>query len=410
MAHDLHGLAMPWNGAFVSDPSRPAGAAVPWRDELALLLLSSTGEGIYGIDLEGRCVFINEAGARMIGLEPAQVLGRNMHQLTHHTREDGQAYPESECPILKAFREGRPCRIDTEVFWRQDGSRFFVEYSSHPILDQGVVRGAVVTFVDITERRRADDALRQAKDELEARVTERTQALATALQQVRELAAWSDAVREQERTRIAREVHDELGSLLVALKMDVNWMDKRLAEQGQRSPQAADDMRQRMRSKCQNMSRLIENAVDNVGRIITDLRPSILDHQGLWAAMEWQAQEFVQSAELTLDWQMSLDGADDPPERLAMAVFRIFQEMLSNVGRHACARHLRIRVQVCAGRLRLEVQDDGVGALPRAFEADQAYGVRGMRERAHHHGGHLTLTSAPGRGTTAVLELSLAPI
>jgi signal transduction histidine kinase len=145
-------------------------------------------------------------------------------------------------------------------------------------------------------------------------------------------------VREDERTRIAREVHDELGSLLVALKMDVNWLDKSLASSSAREAQAAQDMRERMRSKCQNMSRLIENAVDNVGRIITDLRPSILDHQGLWAALEWQAQEFVQSAELALDWHMDVQGAPELPEPAAMAVFRIFQEMLSNVGRHAQAR------------------------------------------------------------------------
>jgi signal transduction histidine kinase len=187
-----------------------------------------------------------------------------------------------------------------------------VEYSSHPILDGGQVRGAVITFVDITERKRAADALKEvngAKDELELRVAERTRELSAALGQLRELAAYSEGVREEERTRIAREVHDELGSLLVALKMDVNWLDKRLGEQQSREPEAAQDMRDRMRSKCQNMSRLIENAVDNVGRIITDLRPSILDHQGLWAALEWQAQEFVQSAELALDWRMNVDGA-----------------------------------------------------------------------------------------------------
>jgi signal transduction histidine kinase len=102
-------------------------------------------------------------------------------------------------------------------------------------------------------------------------------------------------------------------------------------------------MRERMRSKCRNMSRLIERAVDNVGRIITDLRPSILDHQGLWAALEWQAQEFVQSAELELGWHMDVPmGAPEVPEPAAMAVFRIFQEMLSNVGRHAGARHVQM--------------------------------------------------------------------
>jgi PAS domain S-box-containing protein len=396
---------MSLDARYLFGPS-PSHATDAWRDPLALLL-ASTGEGIYGVDLDGLCVFINPAGARMIGFEPDELLGRNMHELTHHARADGTPYPEAECPIFNAFRQGLPCRIDSEVFWRRDGTAFPVEYSSHPILDGAVVRGAVVTFVDITERRRAADALQHAKDELEARVAERTQALATALKQVRELAAWSEAVREEERTRIAREVHDELGSLLVALKMDVNWMDKRLSEQPQRSPEAAGDMRERMRCKCQHMSRHIENAVVNVGRIITDLRPSILDHQGLWAALEWQAQAFVQSAELALDWCMDLGDVPDPPEPLAMAVFRIFQEMLSNVGRHARARHLRVDIHMVGDELLLQVQDDGVGADPQVFEAADAYGVMGMRERAHHLGGRLDMHSAPGRGTTATLRLVL---
>lgn len=385
-------------------PQAPPAEA--WRDPLALLL-ASTGEGIYGVDLDGGCVFINPAGARLIGFEPEELIGLNMHDLTHHSRPDGSAYPEAECPIFNAFRQGLPCRIDSEVFWRRDGTAFPVEYSSHPIVEDGQVRGAVITFVDITERRRAADALQRAKDQLEERVGERTLALATALKQVRELAAWSESVREEERTRIAREVHDELGSLLVALKMDVNWMEKRLAEQAQRSADAAEDMRTRMRCKCQNMSRLIENAVDNVGRIITDLRPSILDHQGLWAALEWQAQEFVQSAELALDWCMDVDDAPDPPEPLAMAVFRIFQEMLSNVGRHARAQHLRVAIQVTGGELSLLVQDDGVGAPALAFEAADAYGVMGMRERARHFGGRIDIASAPGEGTRMCLTIAL---
>ncbi len=367
------------------------------------LLLESTGEGIFGIDLDGNCTFINRAGARMLGWDSDEVLRRNMHELTHHSHPDGRHYPVKDCPIFNAFREARPCRIDAEVFWRRDGSAFAVEYSSYPILDGAQVRGAVVTFVDITARRADAQALYKAKEELEQRVSERTAELSAALGQLRELAAWSEEVREDERTRIAREVHDELGSLLVALKMDVNWLDKRLGEQEARTREAAQDMRQRMRGKCQNMSRLIETAVDNVGRIITDLRPSILDHQGLWAALEWLAHDLLPAAELALDWQMALPDGLELPEAEAMAVFRIFQEMLSNVMRHAGAAGVTVRIAVEDGRLSLSVRDDGRGAPPQAFEAHDAYGVMGMRERARHFGGRLEILSRVGQGTLCSL-------
>ena len=383
-----------------------AGVDPLWRHQLSLLL-ESTGEGIFGIDLAGHCMFINRAGAQLLGHEAAAVLGRNMHELTHHSHADGSHYPDTECPIFNAFRRGLPCRIDAEVFWRRDGTSFAVEYSSHPIMDGDTVRGAVITFVDITGRKRVAAALQQSRDELELRVAERTADLSAALRQVRELSAWMDSVREEERTRIAREVHDELGSLLVALKMDVNWIGKRLGEQQARAPDAAEAMRTQMRSKCGNMSDLIERAVDNVGRIITDLRPSILDHQGLWAALEWQAHEFVQSAELELGWDLQVDEALELPEPAAMAVFRIFQEMLSNIGRHARASRVDIRIRSDGQALELRVADDGVGAPPQAFQALTAYGVRGMRERALHFGGSIEISSQIGLGSTFHLRLPL---
>ena len=397
-------LTPPLTGTALNPGHMPVTDA--WRDPLGLML-ASTGEGVFGVDLDGLCVFINPAGARMIGLEPEQVLGQNMHELTHHSHGDGSHYPLDDCPIYNAFRQGQPCRIDSEVFWRAGGSSFPVEYSSYPVFDQGQVRGAVVTFVDITERKQAQDTLHQAKNELEQRVAERTQALETALQQLRELAAWSEAVREEERTRIAREVHDELGSLLVALKMDVGWLDKRLSEQEQRAALEAQAMREKMRGKCQNMSRLIENAVVNVGRIITDLRPSILDHQGLWDALAWQAQEFVQSAEQELKWCMDLNAQRVLPEPMAMAVFRIFQEMLSNVGRHARARTVDVDIVEREGWLHLSVEDDGCGAEAQVFESAQAYGIMGMRERARHFGGLIDIDSHPGRGTRMRLSMPL---
>jgi PAS domain S-box-containing protein len=374
-------------------------------------MLESTGEGIFGIDMQGLCTFINRAGAEQLGWLAADVLGRNMHELAHHTHGDGaqcgEHYPEQLCPIFNAFRRGLPCRIDTEYFWRKNGTPFAVEYSSYPIMEGDAVQGAVVTFVDVSARRQAEDALKQAHAVLEQRVSGRTHELQEALSQLRELSAYTHSVREDERTRIAREVHDELGSLLVALKMDVGWLDKRLSEQQQRDVDEAQTMRDTMRGKCQNMSRQIETAVDNVGRIITDLRPSILDHQGLWAALDWQAHEFVQSAELQLDWQMDVTKAAPVDEQAAIGVFRIFQEMLSNVGRHAHASAVAITIQADLRAIHISVKDNGCGADPAAFEAANAYGVMGMRERARHLGGSIEITSEKGLGTTFNLRIQL---
>lgn len=382
-------------GAHAVAPPRATATAL-WNDRLTLLL-ESTGEGIFGVDMSGRCMFINRAGAEMIGYEPAEVLQQDMHLLIHHTHGDGRHYPTEACPIFNAFRHGVPCRIDDEVLWRRDGRSFYAEYSSYPIFEGGQVQGAVVTFVDITERKRARDLLQQANDELERRVAERTQALSGALAQLRELSAYLDRVREDERTRIAREIHDELGSLLIALKMDVNWLARRVED------------RPSLHCKCHAMNTLIESAVDNVGRIITDLRPSVLDHQGLWAALEWQAQEFIDASELQCDWQLRIDpDVPAPAPEQAMAVFRIFQELLSNVGRHAQASAVRICIEASCETLCIEIADNGRGAARAAFDSPRAYGVLGMRERAGHHGGRLEIDSTPGQGTRVRLVMPLA--
>ena len=126
---------------------------------LMQLLLESAGEGIYGVDTEGRCTFMNRMGAKMLGYRPEELLGQNMHKLAHHHREDGSIYPVEECPIFRAFQRGEHCWIDTDIFWRADGSRFPVEYSSSPIVENGITTGAVVTVSDITERKRAEEQI-----------------------------------------------------------------------------------------------------------------------------------------------------------------------------------------------------------------------------------------------------------
>jgi diguanylate cyclase (GGDEF)-like protein/PAS domain S-box-containing protein len=122
-------------------------------------LLDSTSEGIYGIDREGRCIFINEAGAAMLGYRPDEVLGGSMHALLHHEREDGSPYPDEACPIFTAAQSGVACRVDNEVFWRKDGTSFPVEYSAAPLSGDGGVTGAVVAFTDITRRKQVEAQL-----------------------------------------------------------------------------------------------------------------------------------------------------------------------------------------------------------------------------------------------------------
>ncbi len=132
------------------------------------LLLDSTGEGIYGIDLQGLCTFINKAGASILGGKPEDFLNKSMHDVSHHTRIDGTPYPVAECPIVHATRRGEGCRIDNEVFWRLDGTAFPVEYTAFPIMQQHSVHGTVVTFTDITARKAVQRDLQVARDEAES--------------------------------------------------------------------------------------------------------------------------------------------------------------------------------------------------------------------------------------------------
>ena len=138
------------------------------------LILDSTGQGIYGINLQGNCTFINRATCEMIGYRPEEVLGCNMHDLVHHHKPCGAPYPVDQCPIYRAFKLGEGCRVDDEVMWRKDATPIAVEYSSFPILENGEISGAVVTVSDITERRRAREAL-QARERLFRSIFENSQ-------------------------------------------------------------------------------------------------------------------------------------------------------------------------------------------------------------------------------------------
>lgn len=141
--------------------TKESEAALKASEEKVRLLLNSTAEAIYGIDLEGNCTFANPSCARMLGYPDTETLiGRNMHRLAHHTHPDGRPMPVEECRIYRAFRDGKPMHVDDEVLWRPDGTSFPVEYWSYPQIVHDRVQGAVVTFIDITERRKAEDTIR----------------------------------------------------------------------------------------------------------------------------------------------------------------------------------------------------------------------------------------------------------
>jgi formate hydrogenlyase transcriptional activator len=143
---------------------KQAEEALLQSDERARLILNSAAEGIFGCDSQGTCLFCNTAAAHILGYDgPEQLLGQNMHSLEHHTRKDGTPFPLEECPIYMGFLENRGVHFDDDIFWRKDGSSFPVEYWSHPLIRDAKTVGAVVTFLDITERKKAEEALRKSE-------------------------------------------------------------------------------------------------------------------------------------------------------------------------------------------------------------------------------------------------------
>ncbi len=174
-------------GLFYRDAAGRRRAAGE-REQLASynrLLLESTSEGIYGLDLHGNCTFLNKAGARLLGFTPEDVKGRAMHALTHHTRTGGTPYSVEECPISRVLQTGQGGRVDDEVFFRANGSFFPVDYAASPIIENGFVRGAVVTFSDITQRKKDEEALREAKESAEAANISKSQFLANMSHELR---------------------------------------------------------------------------------------------------------------------------------------------------------------------------------------------------------------------------------
>ncbi|HZC67062.1 MAG TPA: response regulator [Nitrospirales bacterium] len=194
-------------------------------EERHRLMLESTAEGMWGLDLNGCCTFINQAGARMLGYRPDELIGKPMHVLTHHTRPDGSPYPAEACPIYRAFKTGESYQTDSDVFWRKDGTAFPVEYTSNPIVSAGAIKGAVLIFTDITQRRWAEVNLSIAKELAETANRAKSEFLANMSHEIRtpmnaiigmaDLLLESPLTKEQhEYVRIFRRAGDNLLALV----------------------------------------------------------------------------------------------------------------------------------------------------------------------------------------------------
>lgn len=206
--------------------------------------------------------------------------------------------------------------------------------------------------------------------------------------QLRALSNHLESAREEERVRIAREIHDELGQSMTALKMDIAWVKKKTADPQPPIPQKLD-----------MMLKQADNVIQTVKRISSDLRPGLLDHLGLGPAIQWQVEKFNQHTEITCQLYQEPDEIflDD---NISTAVFRIFQEALTNVRRHASATEVKIALTLRNRMLELTVSDNGVGIPDDRLHAPHSFGIIGMQERVRHLGGNLTILGEKDQGTT----------
>ena len=380
----------------VSAIARDVTPLVVARDEIAAreeqirLLLDSTAEAIYGVDLNGECTFCNPACARLLGYDsPAALIGRNMHAVAHHTRADGTPYPPEQSAIHEAMRNRGQAHDDTEVLWRADGTSFPAEYWSHPILRNGEVIGAVVTFLDITERRRADEEIQEG---------------------VRR--------REHFLAMLSHELRNPLAAILSATRLlDLEgWGTAVCHEAGKVVERQA-----------RHMTRLLDDLLDvsriTHGRIL--LRPEVVDlRETARAAIEALAPLMAER-----QTPLKLDIPDEPipvygdPARLQ----QIQANLLSNASRYSeQGGSVRFTLRREGDDAVIRVSDDGRGIepslLPRIFDmfvqgpqtiarsdGGLGIGLTLLRSLVNLHDGKVeAFSDGPGRGSTFEVRLPVA--
>jgi PAS domain S-box-containing protein len=343
-------------------------------------IIDSAMDAIISIDETQRVVLFNAAAERMFGCAAAEALGQPLDQFIPVRLR------AAHCAHVHAFGSAGVTsramgKLGDLTALRANGREFQIEAS----ISQTEVNGAklfTVILRDITERKEAEEALSRSEGQLRA--------LAARLQQA----------REEEAIRIARELHDQLGRCLTTIKMDLTLIEQMVSGQ-----LTAETIRS-IHEKTQLMLEAIDETVHVVRKISTELRPGILDDLGLAAAIEWQAKDFQRRSGVSCILNIPEEDVDVSREQ-ATAVFRIFQEILTNVARHSKAGKVWVYLDVQDGMLALEVEDDGVGISPEALGQPEALGLLGMRERAAIFGGHVEIAGIPGKGTTVIVRMSI---
>lgn len=329
------------------------------------IILERVSDGFVALDPGWRYSYVNEHGGRLLGRNARDLVGK--HIWTEFPEGQGQPFHRA---YEQALAEQRPIQI------REYYPPWHRWYDNRIYPSQN---GLSIFFTDVTKEVEAEQELRATNSQLRA------------------LAARLDTIREEERRAIAREIHDQIGQALTALKLDLG------ALAGQLPPGAGAAVEERARS----METLIDQTIDTTRRVSASLRPAILDDLGLAAAIRSQAREFEQRTGVACDLDLPDDG-DGVAAPIALALFRILQEALTNVTRHAGARQVHIGLTLGPDTAVLTVADDGRGVTAEELGRPSSLGIVGIRERALAVGGEVTITGAPARGTTLSVRVPTA--
>jgi PAS domain S-box-containing protein len=389
---------------------RRAQAEGAARESVAGLrhLYQSDAIGIITAELDGGISDANDAYLRMVGYSRDELRAGAL-RWDHLTPSEW--WPLDARSVERLLSSGFIPTWEKEYFNRQ-GERVSVMLGGARLPDS--TRACVGFVIDNRPRQRAEDALARLNQTLETRVHERTlslqaseqkaeeaaRALARSELQLRALAGHLQTVREDERAELSRELHDVLGQELTGIKMDVAWLARQLA------PGKAL-RRQELLARLEDLLQQVDASIESSRRIATRLRPGLLDDLGLIAALEWQCREFQKRSGIAVRWSgPGVEVAIDPAR--ASGVFRICQELLTNIARHAAARNAAVEVRVEGGSLTLEVRDDGRGITPQEIWGSGSLGLLGIRERALAAGGECLIEGRAGAGSCARVRVPLA--